>query len=159
MPTAMLPARVLSATYARFWSCKRLSWRNHTDSWTRLIYCNGLAISNTVLPVAYYVRCNWYQKNAKTACREESNLVMIVLGCAFLVWWPIERVMFCLAHQYVRNSTQWYSNPRVLCTWMLFKRHWWVGKSIIGPGTRPWMKSSPPLAWQKPGWGSGRRIC
>ena len=80
--------------------------KSYLDSWTRLIFCNRLAVGNIVLPVACYVKCHCHQKNDKATCREESNSVMIVLGCAFLLWWPIERVMFYLAHQYVRNSTQ-----------------------------------------------------
>ncbi|BCR87537.1 uncharacterized protein ACHE_40101A [Aspergillus chevalieri] len=65
-----------------------------------------LAVGSIALPVEHYVKCRYYQKNEKAACRGESNSVMIVLGCAFLVWWPIERAMFYLARQYVRNPTQ-----------------------------------------------------
>lgn len=69
-------------------------------------FTNRLAVDSIALPVEHYVKCHYYQKNEKAACRGESNSVMIVLGCAFLVWWPIERAMFYLARQYVRNPTQ-----------------------------------------------------
>lgn len=69
-------------------------------------FTNRLAVGSIALPVARYVKCHYHQKNEKAVCREESNSVFIVLGCVFLVWWPIERAMFYFAHQYVRNPTQ-----------------------------------------------------
>ena len=80
--------------------------KSYLDSWTRLIFCNRLAVGNIALPMTHYVKCYSYQENDKATCREASNFVVIVLGCAFLVWWPIERVMLYLAHQYVWDFTQ-----------------------------------------------------
>lgn len=66
--------------------------KSYLHSWTRLIFCNRLAIGNIVLPATRYFKHHYHQKSDKAACREASNSVMIVLGCAFLVWWPIKRV-------------------------------------------------------------------
>ena len=84
---ACFPVRTLDSDHVG-----EVIMKSYLHSWTRLIFCNRLAIGNIVLPATRYVKHHYHQKSDKAACREASNSVMIVLGCAFLVWWPIKRV-------------------------------------------------------------------